>query len=94
MTSRSSIVKKTSTLLDEAIHIMPKCALHLHGHQNKMVALLKPFIFAGFSNGIRFHSYTCWLTNDTRNHHLSCWVNNHHIDNENLVLSGHVKIGS
>jgi hypothetical protein len=31
------------------------------------------------------------LTNNTPNHHLPRWINNHHIDNENLVLLDHVE---
>jgi hypothetical protein len=38
-------MKKTNTLLDETIHITPECNVHLHGHQNKMVPLMKPSIF-------------------------------------------------
>ncbi len=41
MTSRLSIVKKTSTFLDEKIHITLECVVHFHGHQNKMVPLMK-----------------------------------------------------
>ncbi len=44
MSSQSSIVKKMNTFLDETIHIMPKCNVHFHGHQNKVVPLMKPFI--------------------------------------------------
>jgi hypothetical protein len=32
------------------------------------------------------------LTNDAWSHRFPCWVNNHHINNENLVCSSHVKI--
>jgi len=53
---------------------------------------MKSFIFVDLSNGVKFCSYTCWSTNDTQSHHLPCWVSNHHIDNEDLVLLGHVKI--
>jgi hypothetical protein len=41
MTSRSFIMEKMNTLLDETIHIMPKCVVHLHGHQNKSGAPLE-----------------------------------------------------
>ncbi len=59
MTFRSSIVeKKTSTLLDEMIHIMFKCAMHLHGRWNKMVPFMKPSIFVDLSNGTKFRSCT------------------------------------
>jgi chromate transport protein ChrA len=34
-------VEKTSIFPDEEIHIMLECALHLHGHQNKVVPLMK-----------------------------------------------------
>jgi hypothetical protein len=59
---------------------------------NKMVPFMAPFVLVDFNNGIKFHNYTYWLINDTQNHHLLRWVNNHHIDNENVVLSGHVEI--
>ncbi len=87
-------MEKMGTFLDETIHIMPKCTLHLHSHWNKMVPFIKPFIFADFSNGAKFHNCTCWLINDTRSHYFPCWVNNHHINNEDLVLLGHVEINS
>jgi hypothetical protein len=58
MTFRSSIVKKTSTLLNKMIHITPECTMHLHGHQNKMVPLMKPFILVDLSNGTKFYNYT------------------------------------
>jgi hypothetical protein len=38
----SFIVEKTSTFHDEMIHIILGCAMHLHGHQNKLVSLMKP----------------------------------------------------
>jgi hypothetical protein len=86
MTSQSSIVKKMGTFHDEMIHIMHGCATHLHGHWNKMVSLMKLSILVNFNNG------AYWSTNDIRNHHLMHWVNNHDIDNEDLVLSSHVRI--
>ncbi len=55
----SSIMEKTSTLLDEMIHITPKCVVHLHGHRNKMVALMKPFILADLSDGAKFCNCIC-----------------------------------
>jgi len=88
------IVEKTSTFLDEMIHIMLDCVMHLHGHWNKVVPFMKPFILADFYNGAKFCSYTYWLTNDTQSHCLLCQVNNHHIGNENMVLLGHVEINS
>jgi len=54
---------------------------------------MKPFILADLNNGTKFHNCNCWSTNDTRSH-LSHWVSNHHIGNEDLVLSGHVKVSS
>jgi hypothetical protein len=57
-------MEKMGTLLNETIHIMPKCAMHLHGHHNKMMPLMKPFILADFSNGTKFSNYTYWSTND------------------------------
>jgi len=58
------IVEKMGTLCNETIHIMPKCAMHLHGHQNEMVPFMKPSIFADLNNRVKFRSYTSWLTND------------------------------
>jgi len=54
MTSQLPIMEKTSTLFDETIHIMPECAMHLHGHQNKILPFMKPFIFVKFNNGVSF----------------------------------------
>jgi hypothetical protein len=42
------------TLFHEMIHIMPGCAMHLHGHYNKMVPFMKPSIFTNFNNGLNF----------------------------------------
>ncbi len=42
MTFQLPIVEKTSTLSNETIHITFECAMHLHGHQNKVVLLIKP----------------------------------------------------
>jgi hypothetical protein len=70
MISRSSIVEKKNTFLSEMIHIMFGCVMHLYDHSNKMVPLMKPSIFADFSNGIRFHVCTRWSTNDTCSHRL------------------------
>jgi hypothetical protein len=92
MTFWSFIVEKMGTLPDETIHIAVGWVVHLHGHWNKVVPLVKPFIFVNLSNGAKFHSYTCWSTNDTQSHHFLCQVSNHHIGNEDLVLLGHVKI--
>jgi hypothetical protein len=86
MISRSCILKMTSTFPNEMIHVMSGCVMHLHGHQNKMVHLLKPSIFVDLSSDVKFCSCTCWLTNNTQSHYLLCWGSNHHIDNENLVL--------
>ncbi len=87
-------MEKMGTFLDETIHIMPKSTVHLHGHWNKLVPLMKPFILMDLSNGVKFYNCTCWLINDTRSHYLLCRINNHHIDNEDLVLSSHVEISS
>jgi hypothetical protein len=59
MISQSSIVEKMGTLPNEMIHIMPKCIMHLYGHRNKVVPLMKPFIFLDLNNGVKFHSCTC-----------------------------------
>ncbi len=61
---------------DERIHITPRCTVNFHGHWNKMVPFMKPSIFADLYNGVKFHNYTCWLTNDILNHHLLCQINN------------------
>jgi hypothetical protein len=94
MNSQSSIVEKVGTFLDEMIHITHECVMHLHGHQNKMVLFMKCFIFVDLNNGVKFRNYTCWSINDTQSHCLLHRVNNHHINNENLVLSGHVETDS
>jgi len=59
MTSQLFIVEKMGTLPNETIHITPRCIVHLHGHWNEMVPLMKPFIFLDFNNGTKFHSCTC-----------------------------------
>jgi hypothetical protein len=61
ITFRSFFVEKMSTLLDETIHITLACVVHLHGHWNKMVPLMKPFILADINNNVKFHNCTCWL---------------------------------
>jgi hypothetical protein len=86
-------MEKMNTLPHETIHIMPRCVMHLYGHQKKVVPLLKPSIFMDLSNGIKFRNCTYWLTNDTWNHYLPYWVSNHHIGNEKLVLLDHAEIG-
>jgi len=58
MTSRLSIVEKMSTFLDETIQIMLECAMHFHGHWNKVELIMNPFIFMDFNNGATFHNYT------------------------------------
>jgi hypothetical protein len=88
----SSIMERTSTLPNETIHITPKCVVHLHDYQNKMVPFMKLSIFEDLNNDIKFHSYTYWSTNDIRSHHLSCQVSNHHINNKDLVFTNHVEI--
>jgi hypothetical protein len=76
-------MEKMNTLPDETIHITPRCAMHLHGHWNKVVPLMKPFILVDLNNGVKFCRYNCWSIND---------IHNHHISNKNLVLMNHVKI--
>jgi hypothetical protein len=92
MSFRLSIMEKTSTLLDETIHTTLGCAVHLHGHQNKMVPFLKPSIFVDLNNGVKFCTCTCLLSNDIRNHCFLYRIRDHHINNENLVVSSHVEI--
>jgi hypothetical protein len=48
--------KKTSTFLDETIHITFGWAMYLHGHRNNVVPLMKPFIFADLYNGAKFYN--------------------------------------
>jgi hypothetical protein len=45
MTSQLSIVETTNTFSNETIHIMPDCVVHFHGHWNKVVPLMKPYIY-------------------------------------------------
>jgi hypothetical protein len=52
------IMKKTSTLPNEMIHITFRCTMHLCGHQNKMVPLMNPFILVDLGNNVKFHNYT------------------------------------
>ncbi len=92
MTFRSFIVEKMNTLPNEIIHITPRCVVHLHGHRNKMVPLMKPIIFMDINNGVKFHSCTYWSTNDIGGHHLPHQVSNHHISNEDLVLMNYEEI--
>jgi hypothetical protein len=73
---------------------MPECTMHLHGHRNKMVPLMMPFILANLSNGTKFRNYTYWSSNDIQNHCILRWASNHNIDNEDLVLPSHVEIDS
>jgi hypothetical protein len=94
MTFQPFIMENMGTLPDETIHIMPGCTMHLYGHQNKVMSFVEPFIFVNFNNGIKFHNYTCWSTNDIQSHHLLCQVNNHHISNKDLVFLGHLEIDS
>ncbi len=63
-----SIVEKMNTYSNETIHITSRCTMHLHGHHNKVVSFMKPFIFVDFNNGAKFCNYTYWLTNDIRSH--------------------------
>jgi hypothetical protein len=81
-----------NTLSNETIHITFECTVHLHGHRDKMVPLVKTSIIPDFSNGVKFHNCSCWLSNDTHSHHLPCQIHNHHINNKNLVLTNHVRL--
>jgi len=51
-------MEKMNTVLDEMIHITHTCAMHVHGHRNKVVPLMKPFILVDFTNGVKFYNYT------------------------------------
>jgi hypothetical protein len=94
MTFRTSILEKMGMFPNETIHIPPRCTVHLHGHQNKVVPFMKPSILVDLSNGTKIRNYTCWLINDTQNHCLLRQVSNHHINNEDLFLLSYVKIDS
>ncbi len=61
-----------NTFPNETIHIMFGCIVHFHGHGNEMMPLMKPFILVDFNNGVKFHNYTYWSTNDIHSHHLPC----------------------
>jgi hypothetical protein len=87
-------MEEMGILPDEMIHITPGCVMHLHGHRNKVVPLMKPSILVDISNGIKFCNCTYWSTNDTQSHRFWHRINNHHINNEDLVLLGHVEIDS
>jgi hypothetical protein len=50
-------MEKMGTLPNETIHITLGCIVHLHGHQNKIVPLMKPFILVDLNDGIKFHIY-------------------------------------
>ncbi len=58
MPSRLSIMEKIGTFPDETIHITPRCVVHFHGHQNKVVPFMKPSILVDLNNHTKFRSYT------------------------------------
>jgi hypothetical protein len=43
-------MENISTFPNEIIHITLGCVVHFHGHWNKMVPLMKPFIFVDLNN--------------------------------------------
>ncbi len=53
MTFQLSIVEKMGTFPNEMIHIMLECAMHLHGHRNKVMPFMKPSILMNLSNGVK-----------------------------------------
>ncbi len=59
MTFWSSIMEKIGTIPDEMIHITLEFIVHLHGHQNKVVPLVKPFVLVNINNGTKFGNYIC-----------------------------------
>ncbi len=77
---------------NETIHITLVCAVHLHGHQNNVMAFMKSSIFADIRNDVKFCHYTYYSTNDIWSHYLSHQVNKHRIGNKDLVLTDHVEI--
>jgi hypothetical protein len=64
MISQPFIVKKMNTFPSETIHIMFRCAMHLHGNLNKVVPFMKPSILVDLRNGVKFYSCTCCSIND------------------------------
>ncbi len=54
MTSLLSIMEKMDTFPDETLHIMLECAMYFHGHQNKVVPLIKPSMLVDISNDTNF----------------------------------------
>jgi hypothetical protein len=54
MTFENFIVEKMSTFPDKTIHIAPRCDVHLHGHRNKMVPLMKPSTLADLNKALSF----------------------------------------
>jgi hypothetical protein len=93
MVFQLSIVTNTNVVPNQMICITLGCIVHLYGHWNKMMLLMKPFILVDLSNGTKFYNYTYCSTNDTHNHYLSCRVKNHHINKKDLIFTSHVKIG-
>ncbi len=59
MISKLPTMEKTSTFPDETIHITLGCAMHLHGHWNKMMPLMKPSILVDLNNGTKVHNCIC-----------------------------------
>jgi hypothetical protein len=49
-------MKKTSTLPNKTIHIIPEYNVELD--PNKMMSLMKPSIFANYNNDTEFPNYT------------------------------------
>jgi hypothetical protein len=47
-------MEKMGTFHDETIHIMLRCIVHLHGHWNKMVPLMKPSILVNLAMTLNF----------------------------------------
>jgi len=63
-----SIMEKMDGFFSGMTHIVPRCAMHFHGHWNKVVPLMKLYLFIDLNNGIKFWSCICWSTSDTQNH--------------------------
>jgi hypothetical protein len=59
MTFQPFIMENTSKFPNEMIHITLRGAMQLHGHQNNVVPLMKPFISVDFNNDVNFYNCTC-----------------------------------
>jgi hypothetical protein len=95
MTPQSSILEMMGTLFAETIHIMSRCAMHLHGHQNKVVPFIKPFVYLQILVMVLSFIITStgWLmTLEAIVFYIGLVLSNPNIDNEDLIFLSHIKI--